>query len=333
MKFLSLGGINEHGRNAFLIESPHHKILLDCGLGEKGELPDFSKIDVSTLNALFLSHSHLDHTGAVGELFKRGFHGQVFLSKPTYDCIGLTNFKPFFLHYQEKRDVFNWLSVKAFRSGHCFGAFGYDIRMEEKTIIYTGDYLEDSIFSCDEIRNLERDVAIVDGAYPADEKCMEDNKSAFLKLIASLGKNIILPLPKNGRGIEVISIFNDHGIPYSIVGEPFFHEEENDYLKKKVDIRPYDNSNILLVADPQLKKKESQDIVAKHPSFSLIFTGTVDEGSVSSYLLGTRKNTFFQRINVHQTHLEAEALIKKNQFKKAVIFHNKETKEKTSFSF
>ncbi len=333
MKFIALGGINEHGRNSFLLQSDHHKILLDCGLGEKGEYPDFSKVDVSSIDALFLSHSHLDHTGAIRELIRRGFHGEIYLSKPTFDCMGNNDIVPTFLSFKEKRKLSNWLSVASFRSGHCFGSYGYFIEMEDKTILYTGDYLENSVFSCDEIRDLTADLAIVDGAYSSSEKSMETNRNDFLKLLVSLKENIILPLPKNGRNMEVISLLNKIDLPYFIKDSTFFMEEENSYLKKNIPINSTPNATVFLIIDPQLEQKASRDIVDAYSTFHLVFTGTIDEGSYSSHLMKTRKNVYFQRINVHQTVLEASALIQKNHFHKAVIFHNKETREETSFSF
>lgn len=333
MKFIALGGINEHGRNAFLLQGERHKILLDCGLGEKGEYPDFSKVDVSSIDALFLSHSHLDHTGAIKELIRRGFHGEIYLSKPTFDCMGSCDIAPTFLAFKEKRKLSSYLTVTPFRSGHCFGSYGYLIEMEDKMILYTGDYLEDSVFACDEIRDIKADLAIVDGAYPKSEKSMERNRNDFLKLLSSLKGNIILPLPKNGRSMEVISLLNECNLPYLIKDSAFFMEEESNYLKRDIAINSSPNATIFLIVDPQLERKTSQDIVNACSTSNLVFTGTIDEGSYSSYLMRTRKNVYFQRINVHQSILEANALIGKNNFRKAVIFHNKETKEETSFSF
>ncbi len=333
MKFIALGGLNEHGRNAFLLQSDHHKILLDCGLGEKGEYPDFSKVDVSSIDALFLSHSHLDHTGAINELIRRGFHGKIYLSKPTFDCMGINDITPTFLAFKEKRKLSNWLNVTSFRSGHCFGSYGYFIIMEGKRILYTGDYLENSVFSCDKIRDLYADLAIVDGAYSKNERSLETNRNDFLKLLASLKKNIILPLPKNGRNMEIISLLNQANIPYLVKDSSFFVEEENDYLKKNIPVNPTSNAKIFLIVDPQLERKESREIVNAYPDFNLIFTGTIDEGSYSSYLMKTRNNVYFQRINVHQTILEANALIENNRFANSLIFHNKETNEATSLSF
>lgn len=332
MIFESLGGINEHGRNCFLIKSENHQILLDCGLSEEGNLPDFSKIDATKIDALFVSHSHLDHTGALKEFVKLGFKGKIYLSKPTFECLSFKGFDYEFLSFEEDKIIFPWLKVKSFRSGHCFGSFSFLIEMEDKKILYTGDYLENSIFICDVLRNIKADLAIIDAAYNDDELDIVENKKEFLKLL-NQEKKILLPLPKNGRSMEVISLLNDNDLKYQILSNEFFVSEDEKYLRHKVNINNDDDSTILLFDDPQITKEDSLQIITSHIDYSLIFTGTIDEGSMAMNLMNNRKNTFFQRINVHQRIKDAKKLIKENHFKKVILFHNSYTKEKNKVVF
>lgn len=72
----------------FLIETPSHKILIDCGmfqgLKELRELnwKDFP-IDASTIDLVLLTHGHLDHTGYLPRLVKHGFRGKIIGTPPT----------------------------------------------------------------------------------------------------------------------------------------------------------------------------------------------------------------------------------------------------------
>lgn len=323
MEFVALGGIKEHGRNCFFIKGDRTSFLLDCGEGEKGETPDFFKTQVDTIDYLFLSHSHLDHTGSVEKLYHSGFSGKLLCSKETYH---LLRFKPedvILLSPNHPTDIDGRIKVLPRRSGHCFGALSFEIEMEGKTILYTGDYLEDGVFQVDPIRNRTADLAIIDACY-RQEKSYEENKKALEELLEEQKNEAILPLPKNGRSMDIIDILNERHLPYSIEDKPFFQEEKDIYLKKEIPIQETKKSKILLIQDPQLSAPFSRNFVDSRKEASIIFTGTIDEGSYADYLMKHRTNTRFSRINVHQTIKQADELTRKNHFKKVIYFHNRE---------
>ncbi len=332
MEFLSLGGIKEHGRNCFLVKGDRISFMLDCGKGEKGETPDFSKTRADKIDYLFLSHSHLDHTGSVENLYQSGFSGKLLCSPETYHLLPTRPKDIIYLNPNHPIEVDGRIKVLPRRSGHCFGALSFEIRMEGKTILYTGDYLEDTVFEVDPIRNRRADLAIVDACY-SQEKSYEENKEAFLSLLEKQKGKTILPLPKNGRSMDVIDMLNENGIPYSVKDNPFFQEETEIYLKKEIPVMETENADVLLIQDPQLSTKRSREFVDRQKKSNLIFTGTIDEGSYSDRLMKQREHTYFSRINVHQSLDEAKKLVLKNEFKKTVFFHNKELSQETHLLF
>lgn len=332
MKFISLGGINEHGRNCFYIEGREHSFLLDCGRGNNNSSPSFEKIDVKKLDYLFVSHSHLDHTGSIRALLDLGFKGKIYLSKETYECMSFKNFNHEFLPINEEMTISEHLKIRTRRTGHCFGSLSFEIQFEDKKILYSGDYLEDSVFKCDEIRNVSANLAILDGAYIDEEKTMEENKLLLLSLIKREGK-VLLPLPKNGRSMDVISLLNNNNISYKVEGPSFFKLNEMVYLKKDIEITNKSASSVILFIDPQLASETSKAIVNSHADYSLIFTGTIDKGSYAEKLLSERERTYFQRLNVHQRENDARKLASLNRFKNVIIFHNPHIKEITKLDF
>ena len=332
MEFISLGGIFEHGRNCFCIKGNKKQILLDCGEGETGDLPSFDLIDVSKVDALFVSHSHLDHTGAIKSLIEKGFKGNIYLSKPTYDCLSYKPSNVVFLKPNEELVIDSTLKVLPRRSGHCFGSLSFQIEIEDKTVLYTGDYLESNVFKCDYLRDVKADLAIVDSAYTNEKNYLENKLSLSFLLFKLIGKTI-LPLPKNGRNMDIISLLNENDIPYHLLNANFFIEEENVYLKNKVEIKDTEDADVILIQDPQLENKESKRIVDEYNDANIIFTGTIDEGSYSDYLFKNRKNCYFSRINVHQDREEAVSLVSKNDFKNVIYFHNKELDDKKELVF
>lgn len=65
-------------------------VLLDCGLfqGRRQEAAEKNRnipIDTSKLDAVVLSHAHIDHSGALPALYKKGYRGSIFATPATYD--------------------------------------------------------------------------------------------------------------------------------------------------------------------------------------------------------------------------------------------------------
>lgn len=73
-----------------LVRTRHATVLLDCGLyqGRRQESIERNKnfpIDVSKLDAVVLSHAHIDHSGALPLLVKRGYQGDIFTTPASRD--------------------------------------------------------------------------------------------------------------------------------------------------------------------------------------------------------------------------------------------------------
>ena len=67
MRIKIAGGCGEHGRNCFYIEGKIYTFLVDCGLmpGEAdGGYPRLTENEIMKIDYIFLTHSHIDHSGA-----------------------------------------------------------------------------------------------------------------------------------------------------------------------------------------------------------------------------------------------------------------------------
>jgi len=90
-----LGGGRQVGRSCFLLQTPQSKILLDCGINvaakgkEKFPYLDVSEFKINELDAIILSHAHLDHSGLIPYLFKMGYNGPIYMTAPTRDISAL----------------------------------------------------------------------------------------------------------------------------------------------------------------------------------------------------------------------------------------------------
>ena len=80
--------------SCYLLETSSHRILLECGLfqgtkeTEKQNEADFP-FDPARIDAVVLSHAHLDHCGRLPKLVKDGFKGTVFLTEASFPLLEL----------------------------------------------------------------------------------------------------------------------------------------------------------------------------------------------------------------------------------------------------
>ncbi|MEM1060185.1 MAG: MBL fold metallo-hydrolase [Verrucomicrobiota bacterium] len=89
MKLTNLTRANEIGANCYLLDfDGDGRVLLDAGMHPRADgedaLPDLNRLPVDTLDAIFVSHAHHDHIGALPVVMREHPHARVFLSEPTY---------------------------------------------------------------------------------------------------------------------------------------------------------------------------------------------------------------------------------------------------------
>jgi metallo-beta-lactamase family protein len=86
------GGVGSVTGSKYLIENNGKRVLVDCGLFQG--LPELRQrnwdpppFDPASIDAVVLTHAHIDHTGYLPKLIKSGYSGQVFTSKATADLL------------------------------------------------------------------------------------------------------------------------------------------------------------------------------------------------------------------------------------------------------
>ncbi len=93
LRVTTLGGCREVGRNAFMLSTPETRILIDCGVsvGSEGTpylyVPEASPL--KDIDAVVITHAHLDHSGLVPLLFLYGYDGPIYMTQPTRDLMAL----------------------------------------------------------------------------------------------------------------------------------------------------------------------------------------------------------------------------------------------------
>lgn len=167
-----LGGGRQVGRSCFLLQTPNSKVLLDCGIDVSSsgsdKFPFFNvpEFNINELDAIILSHAHLDHSGLLPYLYKMGYKGPVYLTAPTRDISALLALDfigvaykqaaaPLFsskdvqemvkhsisLNYNEVTDVTPDIRITFYNAGHVLGSAQVHINIGNglHNFIYTGD--------------------------------------------------------------------------------------------------------------------------------------------------------------------------------------------------
>ncbi|OGN09234.1 MAG: hypothetical protein A3C61_03495 [Candidatus Yanofskybacteria bacterium RIFCSPHIGHO2_02_FULL_39_10] len=94
MKLTFYGGVQQVTGSNYLLEKDGLKILVDCGLFQGSRFAEtlnyapFS-YNPKEIDFVFLTHSHADHSGRLPKLYKDGFRGKIFATKPTLDLAAI----------------------------------------------------------------------------------------------------------------------------------------------------------------------------------------------------------------------------------------------------
>ena len=153
IRLTMLGGGRQVGRSCILLQTPVSKILLDCGIDvashgtERFPYFDVPEFDINEIDAVILSHAHLDHCGLLPYLYKMGYQGPIYMTYPTRDIASLlaldfigvaykqaatplfssTDIKEMVKHsvclnYNEVTDVTPDIRITFYNAGHALGS-------------------------------------------------------------------------------------------------------------------------------------------------------------------------------------------------------------------
>jgi len=172
IRLTALGAARQVGRSSFLLQTPVSKVIIDCGIdvsaSGKDKYPylEAPELDLSTVDAVVISHAHLDHVGLVPYLYKMGYKGPVYMTPPTRDIAALISLDfigvaykqasaPLFkssdvrnmvkhsicLNYNEVTDITPDVRITMYNAGHVIGSsmIHFNIGNGLHNYLYTGD--------------------------------------------------------------------------------------------------------------------------------------------------------------------------------------------------
>jgi len=96
VRLTALGAGRQVGRSCFLLQTPKSTVMLDCGIDVAATEPseaypmlEAPEFDIKKLDAVVITHAHVDHSGFLPYLFKFGYEGPVYCTAPTRDVMSL----------------------------------------------------------------------------------------------------------------------------------------------------------------------------------------------------------------------------------------------------
>ncbi|MDP6458818.1 MAG: beta-CASP ribonuclease aCPSF1 [Candidatus Bathyarchaeota archaeon] len=260
-----LGCTRHVGRSAVLVRSKESAILMDCGINPGSNRTvdayprfDTGEFDLSRLDAVVITHAHLDHCGFLPYLYKYGYDGPVYCSAPTAslmtmlqkDYLDVMNkegrlppygaediYKAIIhtipLNWGEVTDIAPDVRLTLHNAGHILGSSMAHLHIGKglHNLVYTGDFkfgyttlLESATSNFPRVETL-----IMESTYGAPDNITpprSETDAEFVEYtnhILKKGK-LIIPVPAVGRAQEILMVINKYMADGSLTEVPVYIE-------------------------------------------------------------------------------------------------------------
>jgi len=246
-----LGSSRHVGRSAILVRTRESSILLDCGINPGTSRPigayprlDVEEFDLGRLDAVVITHAHLDHCGFVPYLFKYGYDGPVYCSEPTASLMTLLqgdyldvmsmegrvppyggdDIREVIIHtiplaWGEVTDVSPDVRLTLHNAGHILGSSIVHLHIGKglHNIVYTGDfkYGITQLLAPAAAQFPRVETLIMESTYGGPNNISPprvETEAGFVEIANKFLKNgkVIIPVPAVGRAQEILMVINKY---------------------------------------------------------------------------------------------------------------------------
>lgn len=372
----SLGGSGEDSRNCFLVRSGERCFLLDCGV--RREIAEVSTVYpllteeiAKSLEAVIISHAHEDHTAALPYLYELGCRCPVYASPETIALI--PSFLNKWIAYVKENGgelpfseenagklSFRPISelpfpVRTGRDGHVIGGLWYRFELDGHSLLFTGDLTYDSLLlEADPLP--EAEILIIDSAYAGktlDQSAQYEKLLESARTVTAEGGKLLLPVPANGRGIDMLVYLSRFGLPLyaenNIIKNTAALAAEHAWIRpfsmpetgftavsgaNRAELLAPDRPGVFLFGDGMMTSAVSAEYFAAvrdDKRSRVIISGHSAKGTLANRLLSEefRRENRIQAsaehltIKVHNDEADVLALTEKVRPGKVMLFHSK----------
>ena len=248
IRISALGGAEEVGRSATLITTTESKILIDFGLkvnieSREAAFPrlDLIDFDLNEIDAVILTHAHLDHSGLLPFLYKHGYRGPLYMTEPTLplslllqeDLLNISKKggvpvpynendiqtmvrHTIALKYNQVTDISPDIKLTFFNAGHILGSAMVHLHITEGVynILLTGDFKFGQTKLLDPAKSdfTRAETLIMESTYGGRYDILPPRKdvealfSFILRKTLEKGGKALIPVPGVGRAQEILAV-------------------------------------------------------------------------------------------------------------------------------
>ncbi len=260
-----LGGVKQVGRSCFVVVTPESKVMLDCGINP-GEMSgvdayprlDWFNFDLDDLDAVVISHAHIDHQGFLPTLFKYGYKGPVYCTEPTLplmtllqnDSVKIANSNGTYLPYEGRdvnevikhcitlpygkpTDISPDITITLNNAGHIMGSATVHLNISgAHNILYSGDYKYARTQLLDSAVSLypRVETLITESTYGNSTDVMPDQQYVYRSFTESINKTltdggkVLIPVPAVGRAQEIMLVMAKEMHDGRLIESPIYIE-------------------------------------------------------------------------------------------------------------
>ena len=250
VRITMLGSGRQVGRSCVLLQTPESKILIDCGIDVSSDgddrFPYFNvpEFNIDSIDAVILSHAHLDHSGLVPFLYKMGYKGPIYLTAPTRDIAALLALDfigvaykqastPLFatndvkemvkhsicLNYNEVTDITPDVRITMYNAGHTIGSamIHFNIGNGLHNFLYSGDskFGKSRLLEPAAVYFPRLETLMLESTYGGKENTAppraesEEELIAYVNEVISRGGKLLIPELGLGRAQETMLVIED----------------------------------------------------------------------------------------------------------------------------
>ena len=308
------GASQEVGRSAFLVDDGD-KILLDYGVKLTPGGTEYPLPVETNLNAAIISHAHLDHSGNLPHLFQKQ-HCLSYMTPPTLDIakilwfdtlkiaglegmdakftkeeIAKTEKFTFPVGYNKPMDITDNTSMVFYDAGHIAGSALTELRLRNKTIVYSGDYryAETRLHNPAQFEKIkECDYFITESTYgDKDHPDRKQTEKDFVNKVQDTidrGGHALVPSFAVGRSQEIIDVLSEYRVEAPIYFDGMGQKVARVYMENPSYLK---NPKFLKKALDKInwvKNFRTRKQALKEPAIILCTSGMMQGGSVYAYL-------------------------------------------------